>query len=76
MKYVEVFRNNEYYGVYGNGLFNRLLELNPNGYKEKVKARWMALRETYFSNETLMSKIDEIYTKFTEEKVYEREQLV
>jgi hypothetical protein len=62
--------------VLGNGLFNRLLEVNPNAYKAKVKARWIALRATAFSNEALQSKIDKIYTKFTEEKVYEREQLV
>jgi len=62
--------------VLGNGLFNRLLELNPNGYKEKVKDRWLALRATDFSNENLLSRIDKIYATFTKEKVYEREQLV
>ncbi|AUC80888.1 CotH kinase family protein [Lacinutrix sp. Bg11-31] len=62
--------------VLGNGLFNRLLEVNPNNYKAKVKARWIALRTTAFSNEDLLSRIDKVYAKFTEEKVYEREQLV
>ena len=62
--------------VLGNGLFNRLLEVNPNGYKEKVKARWITLRATAFSNEALLAKIDKIYTKFTNEKIYEREQLI
>ena len=69
-------RENFTNSVLGNGLLNRLLELNPNGYKEKVKARWMALRATDFSNEALQSRIDKVYTNFTEEKIYEREQLV
>lgn len=62
--------------VLDNGLFKRLNELNPNGYKEKVKARWTELRLNEFSNETLFSKINMIYNKFTDEKIYEREQLV
>ena len=62
--------------VLGNGLFNRLLEINPNGYKEELKARWITLRASAFSNKALLSKIDKIYTNFTEDKVYEREQLI
>lgn len=62
--------------VLGNGLFNRLLEINSNGYKEKVKARWTALRVKEFSNALMLSKIDKVYNTFTEDKVYEREQLV
>ena len=62
--------------VLGNGLFNRLLEINPNNYKDKVKARWNVLRASAFSNEALLSRIDNVYNKFTKEKIYEREQLV
>lgn len=59
-----------------NGLFDRLIKLNPNDYKSKVKLRWQSLRSNEFSDKNLMSKIDAIYSKFTTEKVYEREQLV
>ncbi|WP_299671482.1 CotH kinase family protein [uncultured Polaribacter sp.] len=59
-----------------NGLLKRLLEVNPNGYKEKVKTRWAELRSKEFSNKALFSKINKIYNKFTVEKLYEREQLV
>jgi hypothetical protein len=62
--------------ILGNGLFERLIEINPNGYKGKVKARWTALRANEFSNEALLSRINKIYTAFTKDKVYEREQLV
>lgn len=62
--------------ILGNGLFNRLIKLNPNGYNANLKARWLDLRSNAFSNEELLSKIDEVYTKFTEEKIYEREQLI
>ena len=62
--------------VLDNGLFKRLIELNPNDYKDKVRARWTELRLKEFSNETLFSEIDTIYNKFTTEKIYQREQLV
>jgi len=62
--------------IFGNGLFDRLLELNVNGYRNKVKNRWITLRASAFSNEALLSRVDKIYTKFTKNKVYEREQLV
>lgn len=63
-------------GVLGNGLFNRLIETNPNNYKNRVKQRWIALRETTFSDEELASRIDKIYNRFTDEKIYQREELV
>lgn len=59
-----------------NGLLKRLIEINPNNYKKKVKARWAKLRLNEFSNKNLFSEINEIYHKFTDEKIYEREQLV
>lgn len=62
--------------VLWNGLFKRLIEINPDGYTDKMKARWAALRTQEFSNEALRARINKIYTKFTKEKVYEREQLV
>ncbi|RLJ64429.1 CotH protein [Lacinutrix venerupis] len=62
--------------VLGNGLFNRLIKLNPNNFNQKLKDRWIALRANEFSNDALLSRIDKVYNKFTKEKIYEREQLV
>lgn len=62
--------------ILGNGLFNRLLELNPNDYKTKVKSRWNALKTNEYSYETLLAKVDKLYNEFTKNKIYEREQLV
>ena len=62
--------------ILDNGLLKRLLVINPNDYKEKVKKRWVELRLNEFSNEKLFLEIDNIYNRFTDEKIYEREYLV
>ncbi|WP_452219660.1 CotH kinase family protein [Lacinutrix salivirga] len=62
--------------ILGNGLFNRLIELDPNGYNEKLKARWKTLRSNAFSEKEILSSVSNLYTSLTEDKVYEREQLV
>lgn len=44
-------------------LFQRLLELNPNNFNEKMSARWIELRKTVFTNENIalmMSENDKI----------------
>lgn len=61
--------------ILSNGLFDRLLKVNPNGYKDKVKSRWKVLRESDFSNEALSKRINKLYKRFTTEKLYEREQM-
>lgn len=61
--------------ILSNGLFDRLLKLNPNGYQDKVKLRWKVLRESNFSNQELTKSIAKIYDQFTAEKLYDREQL-
>ena len=62
--------------ILDNGLLKRLIETNPNNYREKVKNRWFELRKSTFSNESLFQKIDAIYNRFSEEKIYEREFLI
>ncbi|MDO6598132.1 CotH kinase family protein [Oceanihabitans sp. 2_MG-2023] len=62
--------------ILSNGLFDRLLENNPNEYKAKMKSRWFTLRENAFSKEALLGSITKIYDRFTVEKIYEREQLI
>lgn len=62
--------------VLTNGLFDRLLDLNPEDYITKVKSRWKALRTNAFSEKSLSKQIDVIYQTFTKENIYEREQRV
>ncbi len=40
-------------------LFERLMELNPNGFNEKISARWGELRKKVFTNENLSQLIAE-----------------
>lgn len=60
----------------GNGLFNRLLEVNPAGFKDKTKQRWNTLRQSEFSDSQLFGKMEKIYDRFSTEKIYEREQMI
>ncbi|MFK7782880.1 CotH kinase family protein [Psychroserpens sp.] len=55
-----------------NGLFKRLLSLNPNAYKAKLKSRWLFLREKKLTNSNVIEMFDDHYNKFINEKVYER----
>ncbi|MFD2565107.1 CotH kinase family protein [Aquimarina rubra] len=59
--------------ILSNGLFDRLLKVNPNNYRQRLKDRWFSLREDAFSNEKLFSNLKESYQYFDENKVYERE---
>ncbi len=56
-----------------NGLFKRLLELNPENYRSKMKLRWEALRQTAYSTPHLWEAMTQIYEQFMEEGIYERE---
>ena len=62
--------------ILSNGLFDRLLKVNSNGYKSKVKSRWKILREAEFSDEALSKRIANLYKKFSTERIFERENLV
>ncbi len=62
--------------ILDNSLLRRLIVTNPDNYKQKLKNRWSQLRLKEFSDKNLFAKIDEIYTQFSEEKIYEREFLV
>ena len=59
--------------VLSNGLFDRLLSVNPNGYRNQLKARWHTFRQKEFSEKELLHQIEKMYSKFNSEKVYERE---
>ncbi|MGB5822182.1 MAG: CotH kinase family protein [Saonia sp.] len=62
--------------VLSNGLFDRLLKINPDGFRDRLKLRWTALRKTVFSDSKLFSKIEQTYFKLKSEKIYERELMV
>lgn len=59
--------------ILSNGLFDRLLLVNPENYRGRLVSRWETLRKTIFSNKNLLDRIDSRYNMLTEEKVYERE---
>jgi len=62
--------------ILSNGLFDRLLKVNPNGFRDKLKIRWSELRKHEFDQAQLLSSIDELYSRFQKERIYEREYLV
>ncbi|WP_299257767.1 CotH kinase family protein [uncultured Aquimarina sp.] len=62
--------------ILSNGLFDKLLRVNPDNYKQRLKARWFFLRKQEFSNSSLLGNIRETYDFFEKNKVYEREMLV
>ena len=62
--------------ILSNNLFDRLLKLNPNGYKNKLKQKWELLRKTAFSTKVLTAEIDTHYNRLKQEKIYEREQIL
>lgn len=59
--------------VLSNGLFDRLLSVNPGNYRNKLKARWNTLRQREFSEKELLYKVEKMYSKLNTEKIYERE---
>ncbi|WP_378175566.1 CotH kinase family protein [Aquimarina sp. SS2-1] len=62
--------------ILSNGLFDRLLEVNPDNYRQRLKDRWFSLRETALSNQQLFDNLRKRYLYFDEYKLYEREILV
>ena len=59
--------------VLTNGLFKRLIKLNPENYTSKLKKRWQELRKSNLKNKNLWSQIDAIYSRFSKENIYNRE---
>lgn len=62
--------------ILSNGLFERLLKVNPDGYKEKLKQRWGNLREAEFAESKLLDDLEKTFTKMKSEKIYERERML
>ncbi|MBQ4820572.1 CotH kinase family protein [Aquimarina sp. MMG016] len=62
--------------ILSNGLFDRLLKVNPDNYRQRLKNRWLSLREGAFSDQNLFNTLREIYKHFNQNKVYEREMMI
>ncbi len=62
--------------ILSNGLFDRLLKVNPDHYRQRLKDRWFSLREQQFSNTSLFENLKLAYDFFENNKVYEREALI
>lgn len=62
--------------ILSNGLFDRLIKLNPNSYKTKLKTRWQNLRKSAFSDDALFESLESYHNSFKNESIYQREHLV
>lgn len=56
-----------------NGLYNRLLNLNPANFKQKLKARWFSLRTGLFNSNTLKNALASNATVLLNNGAYLRE---
>jgi len=63
-------------GIYTNGFFSRLLEDNPEDYKQQLREKWMGYRNNIFSKDSLAARVNESYNFLKDNNVYEREKLV
>jgi len=48
-------------GIVGNGLFERLVEINPEGFNDSLSLMWDRYRSTIFAQEELMQMVDGHY---------------
>ncbi|WP_171062782.1 CotH kinase family protein [Larkinella sp. C7] len=58
-----------------NGFYYRLLTLNPNGFKSRMKKRWLALRQGDLTNANYKKNLTDNTTLLTNEGAYKREEL-
>lgn len=62
--------------ILSNSLYKRLLELNPNQFKEKLALRWFDLRKNAFSIPSLQNRFDTQKEFLERNAIYDREYLV
>jgi len=62
-----------YDGILTNGLYDRLLELNPSGFKELMAERWHEVYQQFSGGDVISGYIDEIAQEFEQSGAYERE---
>ena len=56
-----------------NNLYNRLLYLNPDGFKQKIKNRWVTLREESLNTNTLIHMFESNFMILSENDIIEKE---
>ncbi|RRA97734.1 CotH kinase family protein [Larkinella rosea] len=72
--YTTVFtRSEEARSVISNGLFDRLLTLDPGGFKSKLRQRWFTLRQSEYSLQNLKNRFASNFNLLTAEGAYARE---
>lgn len=59
--------------IMSNFLFDRLISLNPQEFKNKLATRWFSLRDNTLSIDSLHYNVDLQYNRLLVNKVYERE---
>ncbi|WPR70539.1 CotH kinase family protein [Flavobacterium sp. NG2] len=59
-----------------NGLFDRVIKLNPNNYSNTISSKWFEYRNTILKENNLISKIENQYQYLLDNKIYEREKLI
>lgn len=59
-----------------NELFNRLIALNPNGFKQKLKTRWFTLRASQFSEVALLNKFDSNFKEVLDYDIINSENII
>lgn len=59
-----------------NGLYNRLMEdCRPNGFRDKLKEKWMELRTDIVTHDALLSSFLSNYNSLLHNGIYERESM-
>lgn len=69
-------RQNKYNDIITNGLFTRLLSVNPNNFKVNLAQRWFSLRNNLLSSSALISSFNSEFDYLQSNGVYERDILV
>jgi len=62
-----------YTDIHSNNLYHRLLELNPNKFKAKVKNRWLDLRNTTLNETYLLNLFETNFRKIQESNILDIE---
>jgi spore coat protein CotH len=63
--------------IMSNGMYDRLVkDISPNGFKEKMEAKWKTLRKDWLTTQGLMNLFHENHNYLLRNGVYEREDRV
>lgn len=63
-------------GLLSNGLYDRMLcDCDPNGFNQRMKSRWLELRESEITHESIMNIFETNYNYLLTNGAYEREQI-